>query len=208
MGIVLSNEKLKIALEKIQINPKDNDAIMELVELLKPVIRLTVNKFPFRFAEDIEQELLMSIMKKAKYIAERFCSGEIENPTNYLFRFMSNESSVAIKKEIKYETHIVSLEDVKVDRAVMPKSNKKFLVLEKIRGELYEFCELRFPEKKDATRAKRYVDIILEAKRPSFHKADLIKFFKGTNDYAKESYSIVLHKIRERIENYWEELNG
>lgn len=205
MGVVLSNEKLKIVLEKIRINPTDNNSLMEFATILRPVIKLTCDKFPFRFAEDIEQELLMSIIKKAQYIAEKFCSGTIDNPTNYIFRFLYNEGCVAIKKEIKYEAHLVSIEDIKVDKAIMPKSGKKHYIVDRIRSELYEFCELRFTNKKDALQAKRYVDIILEGKRPSLHETKGSRF--GASEESKESYSVVLQKVRERAEAYWEELH-
>lgn len=204
--IVLDIAKLKPPLDAIRKNPTDMVAIEQLMGILKPVIKLTVDRFPKHLAEDIHQELHISIMRKAPALAEAVCSGKVENPTGYIFRLMYNEATMALNRELKFESRLVSIEDIKVEKIVEHSYGKRHKILDKIKEELDEWAEDRWKELKDVKRAKKYIDAIIDGKRPSFMTVNLRKFSTGTDDSNKAIYSDILQQLRKRLEYYWEEM--
>lgn len=207
MSLVLSVKQLRGPLEAIHKNPTDPEALKELLEIVAPVIKLTAERFPFHLADDIRQELQISMMKKAPYLAKAFVEGTIDSPTGYIFRLLFNEASTALGKELKHEQHLVSIEDVKVENTVMNKTGKKHKVIEKIREELIEWTKQRFEKASDAKSAQRYIEVMIEGKRPSFHTTALKKFKTGRDQNAKDIYSAVFQRLRERLEFYWDEIH-
>lgn len=206
MSIMLDSKSVKIILEKIKKTPEDKAALEELLKLLKPVIKLTIERFPRHLGDDVEQELMMAVCRKAQYISEQYCKGKIKSVTGYFFTFFRNAATVFLNKELKHETHLVSIDDVKVDRAAKPVNQQRHHVIDTIKEEVLDFIRLRFPKRTDAVRAEKYVDVILNGMRPSFATGNIHRFYGGRQTQAKDAYSVVLQKIRERLEAHWSEL--
>lgn len=206
MSVVLSVDMLRPVFETIQSKPHDKAALDALLKQLDPVIKLSCERFPINLRDDMRQELSVAIMKKAPYIAEMFCAGKIQNITNYVFRFLHNSAIIFFKRENTYATRFVSIEDLTVDKAVMPRSYKKDKVIERVKEEIITLIRARYPKKKDSARAERYVDVILSGKKPAFVDKNLRSFFRGRTPFAKEAYSFVLENIRHIVEHYRTEL--
>lgn len=205
MSVVLNNEKLKYVFEKLHNNVQDNDATLELLAILKPVIKLTLDKFPQHLRDDIEQDIKLSIMNKRAYLTKAYLAGNIKNPTNYCFRLIRNTAIVSLHKELKHEEHLVSINDVKVEKAVLNKTYHKQKILIKVRDEVWEWLRIRIPNQKDFDKAARYLDVILEGQKPKFKNKELMKWFGGQRIQAKEAYSMVLQRVRDRLMSYKEE---
>lgn len=207
MAITLTNDQIKDIFERLRAGKEDrNKIITDFVTLLKPIVKLTKDRFNTNLSDDIEGEIMLNIVKKIDYLTEACLSGNIKNPTHYFFTFFYNAAMQALKKELRYSSKIVSIEDCKVDRAIMPKSYNKQKVLNHIRQELMEWARARFPKKKDSERACRYIDVILEGKRPKFDTGVIHAWYNGRQIPAKEAYSIILQRVRNRLSVYYDEL--
>lgn len=206
MGIILNHKDLKELFKGIANSPTDMDLKGKLIEQLQKVISLTCERFPQYVRDDMAQELSMSIIKKSDYIAQMFNDGKIDNITNYVFRYLHNAAIIYYKKEANYHTRFVSIDEVEADKEVLPAGYRKPEVIERIREEVTDFIRVRFPHKKDADRAEKYVSCILEGKRPSFKGHNVRSFYRGKDIPAKEAYSVVLEEIRNRLRKYQEEL--
>lgn len=204
--ILLDNKMLKEVFEDIVKNPKDNEPKERLMKLLEKVIKCTVDRYHQSIRDDISQELLLAIFKKAEYLAKEFCAGNLKNPTNYLFTFMHNNAINRFEKEKTYNTRFVSIEDIKVDKAYYPTTYSKYKVLDRIKEEVVDYIIARFPNKKDSSRAIKYIDCILEGRRPTFKTKVIYKWYEGRQLSAKEAYSIVLNEVKKRLKKYREEL--
>lgn len=206
MSVVLSIDLLRPIFETIQTKPHDKVALDGLLKQLDPVIRLSCERFPLHLRDDMRQELSVAIMKKAPYIAEMFCAGKIANITNYVFRFLHNSAIIYFKRENTYATRFVSIEDLTIDKTVMPRNYKKEKVITRVREDVMAKIRARYTKKKDAARAERYVDVILSGKKPAFVDKNLRSFFRGRTPFAKEAYSFVLQEIRDSVTRYKSEL--
>ena len=204
--IILDNKSLKIIFEDIVKSPNDNEPKERLMKLLEKVVKVTIDRYPQNLKDDMSQELLIAIWKKAEYLAKEFCAGNIKNPTNYIFFFMHNAAINRFEKEKTYATRFVSIEDIKVDKAFYPTSYSKYKVLDRIKEEVIDFVIARFPNKKDSSRAIKYIDCILEGRRPTFKTKTIYKWYEGRQLSAKEAYSIVLNEIKKRLKKYRDEL--
>lgn len=204
--ILLDNKGLKAAFEDIVLRPNDNEPKERLMALVSKVIKVTTDRYPISLREDLSQELLITILKKAAYIAERYCKGEIKDATGYIFRFLHNAAINCFEKEKTYAARFMSLEDVKVDKAAFPTAYKKTKVIERIRSEVFDYLVARFPNPKDSGRAIKYIDVILEGRRPTFKTGNIKKFYHGRDVTAKEAYSITLSEIKKRLIKYRGEL--
>jgi hypothetical protein len=204
--IILNHKELKEIFRAIHQNPTDMEIKGRLVAELERVIKLTGDRFPQYVRDDMAQELSMSILKKADYIATMFCEGKIDNITNYVFRYLHNAAIIYYKKEANYHTKFVSIDELNIDKAFIPTNQKKQEVIERIREEVTDFVKIRFPNKRDADRALKYVECILEGQRPSFNGVNVRAFYRGKDIPAKEAYSVVLQEVRRRMQKYTEEL--
>ena len=101
--ILLDNKKLQTIFIKFKKNKLDNEATEELCALLKPVITLTVARYDAKEGDDIEQEILITVLKKITYLTDAFLSGRIKDPTSYFFRFINNSALAHIVAVIGIE---------------------------------------------------------------------------------------------------------
>ena len=199
MSLVLDSARLEKSLALVRDHPDDPSTTESLLELLKPIIKLTVERFPSHLSEDIGQEIKIFIMKKMGYIAKAWQDGKIANPTGYFFRVCYNAATNYIKKELKHESHLMPIDDIKIEPAIMPKTDKKQRLLDAIQQDVLSFIRVRFTKPKDTARAERFVTVILDGKRPSFQTDCVQKFSAMRYKAAKSVYSIVLKKIRELV---------
>ena len=203
--ILLNNEKLEEVFVRLRKHPHNNDTAMELLALLQPVVKLTLDRLPPDLRDDLEQEIKITVLKKLEYLTMAFLDGKIKDATGYFFRFLRNSAIMYIKKENKQNKHLVSIEDVKVDQVASPRTYAKEKVILKVRAEVLEWLELRFDRKMDFRRAARFVEVILTGKRPKFKNEVIRPFYNGHQITAKEAYSIVLQKIRDSIMSHIDE---
>ena len=206
MSIVLSNDKLKDIFEKFSYNINDEQGTLALIDVLKPVLKFTLERFPQLLKEDIQQEILMMVLKKREYLTKAFNLGRIKNPTNYFFRFFRNAAIVFINKENKYNQHIVSIEDIKIEKTVKPKTYMKGKVLRIVRDEVIDLLKAHFVKQNDFNRSCKFLDLILNCERPRWQDAELRKFYGGRPEIAKESYAVVLQYVRTVLGRYQQEL--
>lgn len=204
--IILNNAELKLVLEELRLNPDDNTAKEKFLELISKVIKCTTDRYPISFREDLSQELMMFICKKLPYLVAQYTKGEIRDLTSYLFRLCLNASINLFEKEKTYGIRFVSLEDIKADKEIMPTSYLRYKVIERIREEVTDWIRARLDNPRDHGRAIRYIDIILEGKRPSFKNENIKRFHSSHQVTAKEAYSMVLSEIRKRLIKYRSEL--
>lgn len=206
MPVVLSHEELAKALTAIKNNPNNEQIKIEFLEVVKPIVKLTIEKFPVQCMDDMRQEIQIFLMKRADYIANAFFSGKIENPTNYLFRVCYNSAMNFFKREAKHAVHLVPIDDVKVDPVYRASNAEKQKILIKIREQMMDFIRVRFTLKSDQKKAEKFLAALLDGKRPSFHTVPLEKFSRGNQKDAKDIYSIVLMEIRELVKPHISEL--
>jgi hypothetical protein len=204
MGILLKNEDLRNVFEKLNKNINDEAVVMELIELLRPILKETVRKFHINIPDDIMQELIIALIKKKEYLTKAFISGEIKNMVHYLFTTFRNAALAAIQKERKHTEHLMPLDDVKLEAITCKRNYTKTRAFLKVRQETFEWLKYRFPKEKDFKRSCKFVDLILSGKKVSFlgTKPNI----KALNiKIVKDVYSIVLNKIRELIIKYSDE---
>ncbi len=200
MAVTLKFEDLSNALMLIKNNPGDEKIKADLLEVVKPIIKLTADKFPSNVSEDMQQEMKMSIMRKADYIAKTFFEGKIDNPTNYIFTVCRNAAMNFFKKESKYTVHIIPIDDVKIDPIYKPKTYQKQKCLDEVRAQMMSFIKTRFTRSVEQKQAEKFLGVLIDGKRPSFLTTQLEKFSNANQANAKDIYSIVLMKLRELIE--------
>lgn len=206
MPIVLDSKRLGEILLAIHDKPDKSKEIEALLAIVNPIIRLTADRFPAHMSDDLQQEVRMSLMKKAPYLAQAYHDGKLDNPTNYLFTLCYHAGINYIKSEEKHTDHLVPISDIKIEPAISPRTYDKLRILDKVKEEVLSWIRVRFTKKIDSSRAERYVDRILGGLRPSFKTRVVEKFYKGTQAPAKDTYSIVLQKIRELLFEHQKEL--
>lgn len=199
MSITLKYEDLARVLTDIKQNPNDENKKLEFVNVVNPIIKLTIDKFPQDMHEDMAQEMKIFLMKRAEYIANAFFSEKILNPTNYMFRVCRNSATNYFKKEAKSATHLVPIDDIKIEPIYTPKTAEKSKILDEIREQCLDFIRLRYTRKVDQKIAERFLVALLQGKRPSFYTQAIRKFAKSRQENAKDIYSVVLLKMRELI---------
>lgn len=204
--ILLDNKALKDIFADIAKNPDANEPKERLINSLNKVVKCTIERYPLNLREDLSQELLMVILKKANYLADLYNKGEIKDLTGYVFRLLHNAAINCSEKERSHNTRFVSLEDIKVDKAYFPNSYQKYKVVDRIKEEVTDYVLARFVSKRDSGRAIKYIDCILEGKRPSFKNETVQKWYSGKYLTAKEAYSIVFNEIKRRLLKYRDEL--
>ena len=206
MPVVLSHEELAKSLTAVKRNPGNEQIKIDFLDVVKPIIKLTTDKFPSQFGDDMRQEIQIFLMKRADYIANAYFSGKIENPTNYLFRVCYNSAMNFFKKEAKHAVHLVPIDDVKVDPIYKAGAAEKQKVLIKIREQMMDFIKVRFSLKKDQKKAEKFLTTLMDGKRPSFMTVPLQKFANARHKDAKDIYSIVLLELRELVKPHIQEL--
>ena len=207
MPILLDSAELMKVFRLIADEPQNNKHVETLINILKPVVKLTIRRFPRHLTEDIEQELYLAITKKASYLANIFNAGQVKNPTNYIFRFLYNEATMATRRELKHDKRLISLDDSNIDAVAEAQTYRKDQVIIKVRDEVIDWAKVRWPKEADANRAVKYLDAIMYAhSRPSWRTKSVHSFAGARQVAAKEIYSAVLTKIRERLTYYWDEL--
>ena len=204
MSITLKHEDLARILTEIKQHPKDDNKKLEFITLIAPIIKVTTDQYPQDMMEDMSQEMKIFIMKRSDYIAEAFATDKIQNPTNYLFTVCRNTALNFYKKEAKAKTHLVPLDDVKVEPVYKNQTTSKSKVVEEIRQLCMDYIKVRYTKKIDQRTAERFLVALLQGKRPSFNSKALTKFVRQEN--SKDIYSVVLLKLRELIEPRLEEL--
>lgn len=198
--IVLKSEDLKLALAELYSDEQNPAKLQKLMDVLKPVVEMTLERFPQYLKDDLRQELLAAIMKKAPYLAKAWKDGKIKTPTNYFMTFMKNNCTVALHRELKHSKRTVSIEDVKVDKVVEDSNSERLSrIFERVREEVREFIKERFPTKADSRRAEKYLELILKGERPTFKSRVVESFYGGRQVQAKEAFSVVLQQVRDRL---------
>lgn len=200
MGITLKHEDLVRALMLVKTNPGNENIKNDYLEILKPIIKLTAERFPSNLAEDMQQEIKIFLMKRADYIANTFFDGKIKDPTNYIFTVCRNAAMNFFKKESKYNVHVIPIDDLKIDPIYKPKTYQKQKCLDETRVQMLSFIKTRFTSKKEQQQAERFLLALMEGKRPSFMTIKVNKFAKSNQQNAKDIYSIVLMKVRELLQ--------
>ncbi len=199
MGITLKHEELSRVLMLVKNNPGNEQIKNDYLEVLKPIIKLTAERFPSNLAEDMQQEMKIFLMKRADYIATNFFDGKIKDPTNYIFTVCRNAAMNFFKKENKHTVHIIPIDDVKIDPIYKPKTYAKQKCLDEVRIQMLSYIKTRFTERKEQKMAEKFLGVMMEGKRPSFEDIHLKKFARANAINAKDVYSIVLMKLRELL---------
>lgn len=205
MPIVLDSQTITKAFGQILKHPGDPQHAEELLKVVQPIIKMTLDRFPAHLSPDIEQEIRLFVMKKADYLAVAYRDGQIKTVTNYFFKLCYNAAANYVKKEGRHDLRMVSIDDVKVEPCIVPKTYKKQKIIDRVREEIIEFIRVRFTDKKDSARAERYVMVLLNGKRPTFTSGNINRFSKMEQSPAKDTYSIVLTKLRELFQKYMDE---
>lgn len=206
MSVSLKHEDLAKALVLIQQNPSDESKKIDFINLVQPIIRLTVDKFSESIRDDMSQEIRMFFMKRADYISTQFFQDKITNPTNYLFRVAYNSAMNFIKREAKNSQYFIPIDDLKIEPIYKHKSASKSKVVDDIREKCLDFIRLRYTDKGDRAWAEKLLLHLLEGKRPTFEEAKFSKITGKRKQTAKDIYSVVLLKLRELAEMRIEEL--
>ena len=206
MAVTLKHEDLVRVLMLVKENPGNEQIKNDYLEVLKPIIKLTADRFPSNLAEDMQQEMKIFLMKRADYIAKTFFEGKIKDPTNYIFTVCRNSAMNFFKKESRHSVHIIPIDDVKIDPIYKPKTYQKQKVLDEVRQQMLSFIRTRFTSRKEQKQAERFVGVLIEGKRPSFDDHHIEKFAKASGQQAKDIYSIVLMKLRELLQPRIQEL--
>jgi DNA-directed RNA polymerase specialized sigma24 family protein len=201
-------DRLEKIMYAVRANPKDQNAQVDLLTILQPIIGLTKDRFPQHLGDDVEQEIRLFVIRKAEYLSGAFFRGRIKNPTNYFFRVCFNAAMNYLKKENRGFDHMVPIEDLKLQPVYEQRLVSKQKILEKIREEVLEFIRVRFEKRADQAIAERFVNGLLKGQRPSFHNKILHKEAHAQYRPAKDIYSIVLDKLRDLTRAHIEELRG
>lgn len=206
MGVTLKHEDLVRVLMLVKNNPGNENIKHDYLEVLKPIIKLTADRFPSNLAEDMQQEIKIFLMKRADYIANAFFDAKIKDPTNYIFTVCRNSAMNFFKKESKHTIHIIPIDDVKIDPVYKPKTYQKQKCLDEVRVQMLSFIKTRFTNKAEQKQAERFLTVLMDGKRPSFDNNHVAKFAKANQYNAKDIFSIVLMKIRELLQPRMAEL--
>ncbi len=189
--------RLESVFTKLRKDPKDQQGLVDLWDLLKPIINLTVERFPAHMHDDMGQEIRMFLMKRAAYLSKAYFDGKIKNPTNYLFRVCFNAGINYYKKEAKTEDHLMPLDDLKMEPIYRHTNARKDKIITEIREETQAFIKMHFRKPNQRQTAERFMVAMLRGERPSFTTLKVSKFAKTTQRPAKDTFSIVQIKIRE-----------
>lgn len=197
MPVLLDNTKLADIFERLGKNINDPQATEELINILRPVLKETVNKFNTLPPEDTMQEIIMAVLKKKEFLTKAYLEGKILNPTNYIFGMFRNAALASIQKEKKHLDHLIPIDDVKVEAVAKKRNVFKTRALIKVRQETFEWLRARFAKSADYKKACKYVDIILSGKKEGSKKQP--------RNYKLNLYSVVFQKIKELIVKYADE---
>lgn len=207
MSVTLKHDDLVRVLFDIKQEPNNDSKKMDFLNLINPIMKLTIEKFPQDMAEDMAQEMKIFIMGRADYIAKAWSEDKIKNPTNYIFRVCRNAAVNYFNKASKNSTHLVSIDDVKIEPIYTPKSYEKSKIIEEVREKCLDFIKVRFTAVAEQKVAEKFLVVMLQGKRPSFLNTTLKPFAHAREQTAKDIYSIVLMKMRELITPRLEELS-
>lgn len=209
MGLLLDAAKLEKAFRLVKDNPGDQTKVGDLVEIVKPIIALTRDRFPQHMGEDLEQEIRMFLLRRAEYLAKAYFGGKIKNPTNYLFTVCRNAAMNHMKRELKNDDRLIPLEDAKSEPIWKGPRHQKTAVVDHIREKMLDWCKIRYKDQpRLVKRAQKFVMALMDGQRPSFHDAKLEKFAESEGQVAKDVYSVVLLKMRELTAQYLDTLLG
>lgn len=206
MAVTLKHEDLVRVLMLVKENPGNENIKNDYLEILKPIIKLTADRFPSNLAEDMQQEIKIFLMKRADYISKTFFEGKIKDPTNYIFTVCRNAAMNFFKKESKHTVHIIPIDDVKIDPIYKPKTYQKQKCLDEVRQQMLSFVKTRFTLRAEQKQAERFIGVLMEGKRPSFDTKVIESFSNAKQQNAKDIYSIVLMKLRELLQPRIQEL--
>jgi DNA-directed RNA polymerase specialized sigma24 family protein len=206
MAVSLKHEELVRVLMLIKNNPGNEQVKNDYLETLKPIIKLTSDRFPSNLADDLQQEIKIFLMKRAEYISNTFFEGKIKDPTSYIFTVCRNAAMNFFKKESKHTLHIIPIDDVKIDPIYKPKTYQKQKCLDEVRVQMLSFIKTRFTNRKEQKQAERFLTVLMEGKRPSFDDKVVEPFAKTKAPNAKDIYSIILMKLRELLQPRIKEL--
>ncbi len=206
MAYTVDAHKLESVFKKLRENPKSDEALVEFWDLLKPIITLTIGRFPEHMADDLGQEIRMFLMKRAAYLSTAYFDGRIKNPTSYFFRVCYNAGINYYKKEAKTEDHLMPIDDLKIEPIFTEKNARKDKIITQIREEVQAFIKMHFRNRQQRETAERFMVAILRGERPSFSTSKVERFAHANRKPAKDTYSIVHIKIRELVAEHIDEL--
>ncbi len=199
MAYSVDEQKAEAIFSKLRQNAHDNDAIASLWDLLAPIIKLTVDRFPQHMHDDMGQEIRLFLMKRGAYLSNAYFGGKIRNLTNYAFRVCYNAGINYYKKEAKTEDHLMPIDDLKIEPIFQQRNPRKDKIITEIREQTQAFIKLHFTGRAARQTAERFMVAILNGERPSFTSSKVKKFAHADQRPAKDTYSIVLIKVRELI---------
>jgi len=205
MSHSIDAKRLEQVLSAVRADSASNESLVAFLDLMKPIIALTLDRFPDHMSDDLAQEIRMSLMRKAKSIADSYFAGRIKNPTNYFFTACKNWGINYLNKELKTIDRMMPIDDLKLEPVYEARSHKEQLIQE-IREECLEFIRRRFTKKHAQHVAERFMEAILRGERPSFNTGKVERFARSQRQPAKDTYSIVLIKLRELVSEHIEEL--
>ncbi len=200
-------KRLEQVMYAVRSDPTNNDNLSLFLDLLKPIITLTLDRFPEHLSDDMAQEIRMSLMRKSKSIAESYFAGRIKNPTNYFFTACKNWGINYLNKELKTADRMMPLDDLKMEPVYEARTHKEKIVQE-IREECLAFIRSHFTRRHAQNTAERFMEALLRGERPSFQTSKVERFSKSSRQPAKDTYSIVLIKLRELTANHIEDLTS
>jgi DNA-directed RNA polymerase specialized sigma24 family protein len=207
MSHSIDAKHLERVMSALRARPKDNECLTAFLDLMKPVITLTLDRFPDHMRDDLAQEIRMSIMRKAESIANSYFAGRIKNPTNYFFTACKNWGINYLNKELKTVDRMMPIEDLKLEPVYEARTHKEKIVQE-IREECLAFIRSHFTKRHAQLTAERFMESLLRGERPSFNTGSVERFARSQRQPAKDTFSIVLIKLRELTAQHIEDLTS
>lgn len=208
MATSIDPAKLEAVFSTLRKSPKDEAGLVEFLNIMKPIITLTLDRFPSHMSDDLSQEIKMFLMRKVEYLTKAFFDGRIKSPTNYFFRVCYNAGINYFNKEKKSEDHLLPIDDLKLEPIYKTKVSGKDKIIQQIREETLAFIKMHFKNKDQRVVAERFLEALLKGQRPSFNTGKVERFSHTERRPAKDTYSIVLIKVRELMSGRIDELLG
>ncbi len=205
MAHSIDPKRLEQVMSAVRSDPTNNANLSLFLDLLKPIITLTLDRFPDHMSDDLAQEIRMSLMRKSRSISESYFAGRIKNPTNYFFTACKNWGINYLNKELKTVDRMMPIDDLKLEPVYEARTHKEKIIQE-IREECLAFIRSHFTKKHAQNTAERFMEALLHGERPSFGTTTVERFAKSSRQPAKDTYSIVLIKLRELTANHIEDL--
>lgn len=209
MPILLTSKELEgpiLELSRRFEQPNLHEKVLQLVE---PIVKITADqRCPMYLRDDMEQELRLLFFRRLPNIVECYRNGEVKsgNLVDYIFGFFRIEAKHWLEGQIKIECKYVRIDDTKIEPTIFPKTYEKSKLIRKIRLAMEAFYRSRYRSKGQADRASKFAYLILDGKRPIFEGNNLVRFFGGNVEYARQAYSTALVIIRQIIESHSEEM--